>query len=474
MQNGILPYRPKKFNWLIISSVGYAIGCLLVWAGCSPKVARVDLPYDTLEAFSFSGVEETPARWWQTFEDPALNMLIDSALRSNLSLRTVWYQLEEAGSLVDITASARWPQVSAQIQSGVSVPEPDFVGGEVTQLSLRANYELDLWGRIRYSLHADRYRFQATYYDYRTAAISLSGEIALNYFRLKAVSEQLRLTEEQLTTNEQVLALIRARFAGGQVRGVDILRQEQLIENTKEQKIGLEIQLDILKNQLAVLSGAAPGHAFRASVNVNDSLPELPPLPETGIPLQLINRRPDVLSAYYQLQASDRDLAAAISNKYPRLTFSLTSAFRSNTLEGLLESQAGSLTGSLLAPLFYGRRLKAEVDRAEAVRQQLTNIYGQTVLEAFQEVENNLIQELKLAEQIEVLEAQLRLASQTFGQLRIEYLNGSLPYLDVLSTLTQQQQLRREVTDTRLTLFETRIALYRALAGGFEFGRPQN
>lgn len=453
--------------------MGYLFCCCLVCGfGCSPKVAKVDLPYDTLEAFSFSGVEETSARWWQTFEDPQLNMLIDSALRSNLSLRTVWYQLEEAGSLVDITASARWPQISAQIQSGVSVPEPDFVGGEVTQLSLRANYELDLWGRIRYSLHADRYRFQAATYDYRTAAISLSGEIALTYFRLKAVSEQLRLTEEQLATNEQVLALIRARFAGGQVRGVDILRQEQLIENTKEQKIGLEIDLNLLKNQLAVLIGTAPGEEFRLSANVYDSLADLPPLPETGIPMQLINRRPDVLSAYYQLQASDRELAAAISNKYPRLTFSLTSAFRSNTLEGLLESQAGSLTGSLLAPLFYGRRLKAEVDRAEAVRQQLTNIYGQTVLEAFQEVENNLILEVKLTEQIEVLEAQLRLASQTFGQLRIEYLNGSLPYLDVLSTLTQQQQLRREVTDTRLTLFETRIALYRALAGGFEVGKP--
>lgn len=471
MRNGSSPYRSKN----IWPAIGLCLSwCLLGGWGCSPKVATVDLPYDTLEAFSFSGTEEAPARWWQAFEDPELNVLIDSALRSNLSLRNVWYQLEEAGSLVDITASARWPQIAAQIQSGVSVPEPDFVGGEVTQLSLRANYELDLWGRIRYSLHADRYRFQASYYDYRTAAISLAGELAITYFRLKAVSEQLRLTEEQLATNEQVLALIRARFASGQVRGVDILRQEQLIENTKEQKIGLEIDLGILKNQLAVLVGRAPGQDFRMSVNVYDSLPDLPPFPETGVPMQLINRRPDVLSAYYQLQASDRELAAAISNKYPRLTFSITSAFRSNTIEGLLESQAGSLTGSLLAPLFYGRRLKAEVDRAEAVRQQRTNIYGQTVLEAFQEVENNLIQEVKLTEQIEVLETQLRLASRTLGQLRIEYLNGSLPYLDVLSTLTQQQQLRREVTDTRLSLFETRIALYRALAGSFEVGRTGN
>ena len=438
---------------------------------CAPKVAKVDLPYDTLQAFSFSGTEEAPARWWLAFEDTQLNALIDSALRSNRSLRNIWYQLEEAGALVDIASSARWPQISAEIRTGLSVPEPDFVGGEVTQLSIRANYEVDLWGRIRYSIHADQYRFQATYYDYKTAAVSLSGETALTYFRLKATGEQLRLIDEQLETNQQVLALIRARFASGQVRGVDILRQQQLVENTMEQRIGLEMQHDLLMNQLAILMGTPPGADFRSSLYVSDSLPGLPPLPDTGIPLQLVNRRPDVLSAFYQLQASDRDLAAAISNKYPRLNLSITSAFRSNTFEGLLESQAGSLTASLLAPLFYGRRLKAEAERAEAVRRQLTEAYGQTVLTAFQEVENNLIQEVKLAEQIEVLEEQLRLAGETFGQLRIEYLNGSLPYLDVLSTLTQQQQLRRELTDARLTLLEVRVGLYRALAGGFETAR---
>jgi len=207
---------------------------------------------------------------------------------------------------------------------------------------------------------------------------------------------------------------------------------------------------------------------FRNSVQVSDSLPALPPLPATGIPMQLINRRPDILSAYYRLQASDRDLASAISNKYPRFEISIVSAFRSNSLEGLLESQAGSVTGGLLAPLFYGRRLKMEVNRAEAVRQQLTSEYGQTVLIAFQEVEDALIQEVKIAEQIRVIGEQLRLATDAFGQLRFEYLSGSLPYLDVLATLTQQQQLRRALTNAKMNLLETRIGLYRALAGGFE------
>ena len=435
--------------------------------GCAPKVAKIDLPYDTLEAFSKSGEAELPSKWWASFEDPQLNALVDSALRTNLSLKNVWYQLQEANAFVGIAGSERWPQISTQIQSGFSVPEPDFVGGENTQLSLRANYEVDLWGRIRYSLHAEQYRFQATYYDFKTASVSLSGEIALTYFRLKATAVQLSLVDEQLETNEQVLALIRARFASGQIKGVDILRQQQLIENTREQKIELEIQMEVFKNQLAILVGEPPGKNFRDDVIVSDTLPLLPPLPETGVPLDLINRRPDILSAYYQLQASDRELAAAISNKYPRLNISITTAVRSNSFEGLLESQAGSFACSLLAPLFYGRRLKEEANRAEAVRHQLTQSYAQTVLVAFQEVENNLIQEVKLREQIAVMEEQLRLATETLGQLRIEYLHGSIAYLDVLSTLTQQQQLRREIVDVRMGLIETRIGLYRALAGPF-------
>ncbi len=460
-------YIPESYRHSPVSAVAFFYSFLLAWClSCSPKIAKIDLPFDTLESFSLTGQTQAPEEWWLAFEDATLEALIDTALRANLPLRAAWHEVEEAGAIIDVTSSARWPQVFLQLQSGISVPEPDFVGGENTQLSLRASYEVDLWGRIRYSVHADEYRFKATYYDYKTAAISLSGEVALTWYRIKAISYQLQLVDEQLETNRQVLALIRARFASGQVRGVDILRQQQLIENTSEQKIELEMQLSVLQNQLALLMGKPPSQP----IEVAAQLPDLPPLPDTGIPMQLINRRPDVLSAFYRLQASDRELAAAISNKYPRLNFSIATAVRSNSFEGLLASQAGSLAGSLLAPVFYGGRLNAEADGARAVRQQQLNNYGQTVLVAFQEVENALIRETKLREQIVVMEEQLALAERAFGQLRIEYLNGSIAYLDVLSTLAQQQQLKRAVVDARMGLLEIRIGLYRALAGGVETG----
>ena len=173
-------------------------------------------------------------------------------------------------------------------------------------------------------------------------------------------------------------------------------------------------------------------------------------------------------SAYYELQSADRSLAASISNRYPRLSFSLTGAIRSNTYTDLFQSQAVSIGGSLLAPIFTGGRLKAQVDQADAVRQQRLNDYGQAVLTAFQEVENALVQEQKQLDRIANIEEQVELTERSYGQLRIEYLNGFIPYLDVLVALDQQQELRRSLVTARLNLFETRIGLYRALAGDFE------
>ncbi|QCK15173.1 hypothetical protein DCC35_10650 [Mangrovivirga cuniculi] len=435
---------------------------------CSPKVAKVDLPYDSLENFSVSGDSLQPDRWWTAFNDDTLNILIDSALEDNLSLKSVWYQLIESRASVAVVNAGVLPQIDLQLRSGISRPEPDFVGGENMQLSLGANYELDLWGRIRYSIHAEEYRFKASYYDYKTAAITLSSQITLNWFRLKAWNQQYKLIKNQIATNEKVLSLIRARFVSGQVKGVDILRQKQLIESTKAQKVFIETQIYTLQNQLSVLLGQPPEGTVDS---ISSSLPELPDLPSTGVPLKLVNRRPDVQSAYFNLQASDRDLAAAISNKYPRLQFSLTAAIRSNTFENLFQNQAVAVTGSLLAPLFYGGRLQAEVDRNEAVRQQQVNNYANVVLTAFQEIENSLISEQKQIENITLVENQIDLLQKTIGQLRYEYLNGSLPYLDVLVAINQEQQLRRDLINARLQLLEIRVGLYRALAGGFETDR---
>jgi NodT family efflux transporter outer membrane factor (OMF) lipoprotein len=438
----------------------------VIITGCGNKVTTRDVPVELPEAFSLpTGDKPLEADWWKSFDDPHLNELIDTALLHNLELKSSWYQVAQEASNVAIIASERVPQVFLELQSGASLPVPDFVGGENTQLSLRSNYEVDLWGRVKQSKMAAENRLKATFLDYQILAISIAGEVALAWFSMQAFQEQLDLIREQTAYNEQVLALIRARFASGQVRGVDILRQQQLIQNTREQAISFELELKTLRNRLSVLLGATPGTlaSFKEA-----QLPDLDPLPNAGLPMELINRRPDIQSSFNRMEAADREVAVAISNTYPRLTFNLTGALRSNTLTNLVESQAAALTGSLLMPLFYGGRLNAEKKRAEAFRDQQVQNYGQVVLQALQEVEDAMVRETLQKERIGYIESQLSLAERTFQQLRVEYLNGSIPYLDVLVSLDQMQQLKRDLVNAELNQLLFRISLYRALAGGFE------
>ena len=438
---------------------------------CAPKLQNVEAPIEQAEDFSFTGTGAIPEKWWTSFNDPVLNNLIDSALTENLNLAATWEQFMAAQAILRREKSSLWPDIELVARSAVSRPEPDFAGGENFQAGLAAAYEVDLWGRIRAGIEAEEFRAEASFYDYQAAAMTLSAEISATWFQLLTFRKQLDLTNRQIETNEEIIRLIRARFTSGQIRAVDILRQQQLLESTRDQKIFFETQLRLLQNQLAVLLGRPPQNL---SISPESNLPELPPLPETGLPLELIRRRPDVKQAYNQVLAADREMAVAIRNKYPRISFDIIAQSRSNNYGNLFQDWAYTLAGNLVAPLLYGGRNRAEVDRTTALKNQQLFLYGQTVLNSFREVEDALIQEQKQKERIEVLKRRLDLAQKTNKQLRIEFLNGLSEYLDVLLSLDQEQQLQRDILEARQTLLEHRITLYRTLAGGFETERTDS
>lgn len=421
--------------------------------------------------FSDSGDEQLPDDWWTAFEDPQLNALIDSALRNNFNLRTAWKRLEASQAVIDRESSLFYPTFGVSFNGGLSRFQTEFEQSQQFRLGLSSDYEVDLWGRIKSGVEAQRFRAQATLADYQAAAISLSAQIVRTWYQLIEATNQLELVEEQIETNENILNLLENRFAYGQGSSADILRQRQLIRSTEEQKVLAESRVQVLEHQLAVLLGRAPQSGISYTA---DTLPSLPPLPQTGIPGELVQRRPDVRSAYNLLLASDRDVATALSNQYPRLSLSLSASTQGTALNDLFTGWARSIAGNIFAPIFQGGELRAEVDRTRSVKEQRLFEYGQTVLTAFQEVEDALIQEQKQAESIAYLEEQIRLARQTYERLRIDYFNGVSGYLDALTALTQEQQLRRELLSARLALLEFRIGLYRALAGNIPTNRQLN
>jgi NodT family efflux transporter outer membrane factor (OMF) lipoprotein len=446
-----------------------AAGTLFGCAGSPETTAPVDAPSD----FSASGSQDVPDAWWTTFENDRLNALVDSATASNFTLRTAWERLQAAEAVVDRESGALFPDLEASGQAQVTRTESgeaDADAGENLSAGISSVYELDLWGRIRSRVQAEQLRAEATREDYQAAALSLSAEVVRTWVQLAEARSQLRLVEQQVETNTTVLNLLQNRFETGQIRSVDVLRQRQLVESTREQRAAVESQTQVLEHRLAVLLGRPPQAGVEA---LPDSLPALPPLPETGVPTDLVRRRPDVQSAFHRLQAADRDLAAAISDQYPRLTLSASASTAAESAQDLFQTWAYSFAGNLLAPIFRGGALRAEVDRTDAVKQQRLYAYGQTILTAFQEVEDALIREQKQQEQIQRIRRQIELAQQAYEQLRTQYLNGTTDYLDVLTALDEVQQLRRDLLSARLTRIEDRITLYRALAGAFETGREE-
>ena len=429
----------------------------------------VEAPIETPAEFSYTGVEVVPEKWWTSFDDPVLNELVDQALDENFLLGGSWYEFQAALAVVRGEKSYLWPEISGTLRDQINEPESDFTGGEGLQAGLSATYEIDLWGRIDATIDAEEFRAEATYYDYKSAAMTVAAETSIIWYRLITARKELALVNDQIETNNTILRLIRARFAGGQVRAVDILRQEQLLERTRSEKVFYQTQIQLLENELAVLLGRPPQNEIELP---GLYFPTLPPIPETGLPLELIRRRPDVQQAYNLVLAADREMAAAISSKYPRLSLNLDAQTISDSYSSLFQDWAYTLAGNLVAPLLYGGRLKAEVNRAEAIKNQQLYLYGQTVLIAFREVEDALIREEQQKIQLQLLQEQLDLAQKTVAQLKTEYLNGLSEYLDVLISLDEEQQLQRDIILAKQDLLEVRIALYRALAGAFGTAEP--
>ena len=409
-----------------------------------------------------------PDPWWTAFDDSALNRQIGDSLYSNFTLAAAWERLRAARALTRRQASDLLPDLD-----GFGLAEGTFRSGAPDDsnfaLGVDAAYEVDLWGRIGSHVEAERLRAAATQADYQATALALSAEVARTWFMLIEAHAQLALLGEQIETNLTALDVQETRFRVGQIRLADLLRQRQLVESTREQAVVVQSRIAVLEHLLAVLQGRPPQEA---SYDTPSVLPTLPPLPATGLPAELVNRRPDIRRDFLALQAADRDLASAISAQYPRISLSAAVSTAAESPENLFRQWITSIAGQIIGPLFDGGERRAEVDRTAAVVRQLLAEYGQTVLVAYSEVEDALAREWYLRDRIALLDTQLELAQRATTQLREQYIVEEAEFLDVLSATTEEQRLQREALSARLDLILTRIDLYLALAGGFESGPP--
>ena len=452
--------------WTVVVLAAFVCGCTI-----TPRGA-VSMPVQMPEAFSTTGTDALPEKWWHSFEDSVLDALIEEGLSGNFSIRSAWDRLRQAEQAAVKAGADLLPEVN---YDGSARRTRQDYSDQVTYSNLygagmTVSYEADLWGRVKSVEQAAALDAMAAQEDAAAAAVTLSAAIAKAWYQRVEAGLQELLIAGQVETNEQVLSIITLQFRQGQVGASNVFRQRQLVEATRGQLIAARERTVLLEHQLAILLGKIPGVWKAADSGL---LISLPPLPATGVPTELLQRRPDLRSAGNAVASADRRVYAAMADQYPRISLFAEAGTDASRAGDLFDDWAATLAANLIGPLYDGNRRRAETERTRAVLSERINTYTQRTLAAIGEVEDALQQEHYQRQIITNLQQQLDLAGQVYERTRESYLKVQLDYLRVLEALVSRQTLERNELTARRVLIERRVDLCRALAGSWEMSRPE-
>ena len=414
--------------------------------------------------FSDGGMAVTPDQWWQVFNDTSLNQLTEQTLASNLDMRMAWARLKQFEALAIRAGAARFPEITGN--AGGQRAKTNFFGQIRTtdnyELSLGAAYEVDLWGRVRALERAGLMDQAASRQDLEALAWTLSASVASTWYNLVEQRELLSLLDEQTTVNRKILEVIETRYTNGLASAVEVYQQREQLASVLAQVPPARNRQALLSHQLAVLQGLAP---TSPPPRTGIQLPELPALPQTGLPLDLLQERPDVQAAALAVTATDYRLGAAIANRYPALRLNAGAGYQTLELSDLFSNWIWNLAANIAGPIFDGGARKAEAERNRALLEERLAAYEKVVLIAIREVEDALVSEGHQRELIARLAEQTALARSALEAAQMRYASGVGNFLTVLTEIQAVQRAERSLIAARSGLVGNRIELYRALGG---------
>lgn len=409
-------------------------------------------------------------RWWELFDDDTLKSLIRTALERNIDLRIAAARQLEAEAQLGVTRADQLPTLSAQLsaQGGKRLAGPERFDAKASYFAgASASWELDFWGKFRRASDAARADVLASEWGRRAAIQSLVSQVASSYFVLRALDQQLLITESALEARRQSLQLTERREQSGAGSLLDVRQAEELVQLADGDRINLARQIEQRENVLATLLGLEPRPIARGLPLQTQRLP--PALP-AGLPSSLLERRPDILAAEQQLVAANARLGVAQAQRLPSLALTGSGGFVSSALVALFTSPAAVLNaaGSLVQPLFDGGRLSSEAAAAEARTQQASLLYQSTVLTALREVSDALIGFRRSRELLSSRGSLLESAQQAQSLAELRYQGGSSSYLEVLDANSRRFDAEQALVQARLDALLSYVDVYRALGGGWQ------
>lgn len=442
----------------------------------------VDAPLlDTAEA-------AREARWWTLFGDPLLEELVERALAGNLELAIAAQRIREARAGIaivggdarpsaDLGASALRRESSNSVAGGEFLPAGDAA---YHSLGFDARWELDLFGRTARSVEAAKAERDGLVEDSRAILLSVVAEVARNYVELRASQAELALLTRELASQRETVELVDARVRAGLEDELALARARALASGTAARLPDLARRAAAHAHALAVLLGEWPGELDGrlepdAEASAAAGIPVPPERIAAGLPLELVRRRPDVRRSERALARASALSAMAVAELYPRVTLGLSVGQESEHLADLFDADARSFSfgPSLLTPLFHGGILRWAIRARDAQEEAARLAHERSVLEALRDVEDALVQWSRSRERLPSLEAARAHQDEALRLARERYTGGLEDFLGVLDAERGRLEAEAEEVRGRAAVTTSAIALYKALAGGWEEAEPR-
>jgi multidrug efflux system outer membrane protein len=446
-----------------------AMFCGWLLSGCMASPEREQLASLPPLPAHWSAERQPPGavldHWLETFADPRLTQTVRAALAGNFDLRAAAARIEAARAQMRIDGSGRWPQLAfeAGYRRGDPGAESPVTGAFEALFDL--SWELDVWGRIRDAQLASGQEAEATISDWRAARLSLAARTAQNFIELTEAQAQVRVAEQSMHDRRILVELLRGRFRRGLTHALDLRLALTDLANAEAQIAEQRIRVQNLSRTLQVLLGRYPDGDFAADA----TLPALPKAVPAGIPSELVERRPDLNAAFEHLCAVDKRLESARKALLPRFALTASGGAGSAALSELADPRAAAwhLALGMLQPIFTGGRLRGEIQLQEARVEEALNVYRNTALNAFREVEQTLVAEDRLREQEQALEESVRQTDASRKLAIYSYQHGLIEILTLLDSYRSTLNAQSAHLTARRQLLNNRIDLYLALGGGF-------
>jgi NodT family efflux transporter outer membrane factor (OMF) lipoprotein len=485
MKRGFSPGDEDEMQLTKSSLIPALLGLFLTGCAVGPRYHRptTEVP----DTWKGQGPWQTAApkdsipkgTWWQIFHDAELDLLETDLLQVNQSLSAAQSRLVQARAIARIASSAYFPQLNAdpsgQRQRYSGNRPLSILPIPVTQntftIPFTASYEVDLFGRVRKNLEAANASLQSSAADLENTRLVLTAELAADYYNLRELDREAGVVRESVEIQKKGLDLVNQRHDGGIASGLEVAQQAAVLDATATQLSLVEQQRAQYEHAIAVLIGKPAPSFTLASAPFNAAPPPIP----TGLPSEILERRPDVATSERQMAFENAQVGIAKTAFYPHITLSGSGGWESRDIATLMTASSAvwSIGGDLLQPIVNGGRNRANLAATRAAYDESVADYRQSVLVAFQQVEDGLSGLALLDQAAKTQQTAVEDSRRALDIANNRYAGGLTTYLDVITAQTTLLNNERLATQLLGQQMVTSVYLVKALGGGWDSNQLQ-